>query len=531
MRGGDAGRQINQQKIMPEYLAPGVYVEETSFRSKPIEGVGTTTTGFVGPTRYGPVGEPPELLTSLADFERIHGGGARLRFRDAAGVETGDSDHFLWHAARAFFTEGGRRLYVARGFRPLPDSQGGEPSYPPNIRDPGYSPFNHGSTDAPLWNDGHGRCQVGNLLNLRSRFPGQAGNLIVRLRVRAGNNVLRAQRDPKHSTPSHPVYRPKLGPLTHGDVVWIERSGSLSSGGYFHVEQDPSAKEWRFADGSGSPTSGRTVEELGLMVSPKRGRGDAIRVITVTVQVLSDDREQDLGTWPNLPLDPAHERNGSPDSVFARFKDTPSSRQETHSLPLVMISPPTGTNGVQILESLQSRWLADHPGATQSMWLEGLKRGNDLELILQGGNDGQRLRAVEYEGHANDTADFKTGLRQLEDVEDISTVAAPGGTTPYDRDSDRQEADAILGSLIRHAERMRYRIAVLDCPPAQSVAEVQNFRAKFDSSHASLYPRGSPSSIRCHSRSSTFPPVALSQESMPATTSIGQCGRRPPMKW
>ena len=40
---------------MPEYLAPGVYVEETSFRAKSIEGVGTSTTAFVGPCRKGPV--------------------------------------------------------------------------------------------------------------------------------------------------------------------------------------------------------------------------------------------------------------------------------------------------------------------------------------------------------------------------------------------------------------------------------------------------------------------------------------------
>ena len=40
---------------MPEYLAPGVYVEETSFRAKSIEGVGTSTTAFVGPTRKGPM--------------------------------------------------------------------------------------------------------------------------------------------------------------------------------------------------------------------------------------------------------------------------------------------------------------------------------------------------------------------------------------------------------------------------------------------------------------------------------------------
>ena len=57
---------------MPEYLAPGVYVEEVSFRSKSIEGVPTSTTGFAGMTRYGPVqysGGPrttePRLITSF----------------------------------------------------------------------------------------------------------------------------------------------------------------------------------------------------------------------------------------------------------------------------------------------------------------------------------------------------------------------------------------------------------------------------------------------------------------------------------
>jgi hypothetical protein len=33
---------------MPEYLAPGVYVEETGYRSKAIEGVFTSTGGFAG---------------------------------------------------------------------------------------------------------------------------------------------------------------------------------------------------------------------------------------------------------------------------------------------------------------------------------------------------------------------------------------------------------------------------------------------------------------------------------------------------
>src|SRR5213080_144925 len=107
---------------MPEYLAPGVYVEEVSFRSKSIEGVSTTTTGFIGPARYGPVTLTPDVVTSIGEFERIYSGGGQLVFRDAAGLAQPEMDNFLWHAVRAFFTEGGKRLYNSRVFRPLHDT-------------------------------------------------------------------------------------------------------------------------------------------------------------------------------------------------------------------------------------------------------------------------------------------------------------------------------------------------------------------------------------------------------------------------
>ncbi|MBE0623309.1 MAG: phage tail sheath subtilisin-like domain-containing protein [Burkholderiales bacterium] len=100
---------------MPEYLAPGVYVEETSFRAKSIEGVGTSTTAFVGPTRKGPYRvdeesrEPPELLTSYGDFERIYGG-----FGDLSIGADVPRANYLAHAVRAYFNEGGSRLYVSR---------------------------------------------------------------------------------------------------------------------------------------------------------------------------------------------------------------------------------------------------------------------------------------------------------------------------------------------------------------------------------------------------------------------------------
>ena len=97
---------------MPEYLAPGVYVEEVSFRSKSIEGVGTSTCAFAGPVRKGPSGVSPELLTSFADFERTYGGVEDLAFDgDTNAVH---NRNYVAHAARAFFDNGGGRLYVVR---------------------------------------------------------------------------------------------------------------------------------------------------------------------------------------------------------------------------------------------------------------------------------------------------------------------------------------------------------------------------------------------------------------------------------
>src|SRR3954452_8146073 len=106
---------------MPEYLAPGVYIEETSFRAKSIEGVSTSTTAFVGPTRYGPVEGEPELVPSLIEFERTYGDRLRLDFTAGGG----DPQHnYMWHAARAYFDHGGRGPLPAAGLPP-PGGGGG----------------------------------------------------------------------------------------------------------------------------------------------------------------------------------------------------------------------------------------------------------------------------------------------------------------------------------------------------------------------------------------------------------------------
>jgi phage tail sheath protein FI len=52
---------------MPEYLSPGVYVEEYESGAVPMEGVGTSTAGFVGLAEKGDVIGKPQLVTSFRD--------------------------------------------------------------------------------------------------------------------------------------------------------------------------------------------------------------------------------------------------------------------------------------------------------------------------------------------------------------------------------------------------------------------------------------------------------------------------------
>lgn len=91
---------------MPEYLSPGVYVEEVPSGAKPIEGVSTSTVGMVGVTERGPV-DRPTLVTSFGDFNRRFG--SYLDHR----AFTGGRDS-LPYAVQAFFENGGRRVYVNR---------------------------------------------------------------------------------------------------------------------------------------------------------------------------------------------------------------------------------------------------------------------------------------------------------------------------------------------------------------------------------------------------------------------------------
>ncbi|WP_214628603.1 phage tail sheath subtilisin-like domain-containing protein [Paenibacillus agaridevorans] len=91
---------------MAEYLSPGVYVEEFESGAKPLEGVSTSTAGFIGLAARGPVSGLPLLITSPADFARAFGS---YLSESAFGTY-----RYLAYAVNQFFMNGGSRCYVMR---------------------------------------------------------------------------------------------------------------------------------------------------------------------------------------------------------------------------------------------------------------------------------------------------------------------------------------------------------------------------------------------------------------------------------
>jgi phage tail sheath protein FI len=418
---------------MPEYLAPGVYVEEVSFRQKSIEGVSTSVAAFIGPVRYGPVGDTPELLTSFSDFTRIYGGIDNLEFDGDEVV------NYVAHAVQAFFTNGGQRLYVTRVYDPAEDASPGEP--------------NDGKAFALLDSPGDSL--------LRARFPGRTGNMRVTFAVRSSANIRVGD---------------KLNSVRDRDVVAVVLGDRNAAGnGIYDVGRTDSGWSLTGTDG--------TARAL----SDARFVNARIHRLTVSVIVHRWGQFEDDVVFDELA--PARAVRGSLPDLFVA---NPESRASALTVPFELATDLA--SGAEILALLVGDDVLTSVGQAQRSRAELLAQSPDGEIpssdelsrtfVLAGGSDGQLPPAVAYEGEA-DTA-IKTGLKTFEDIDEISIVAAPGATARYG--DNPQRADQIIQSLLAHCQIvMKYRVAVLESPDNQILSEVRDFRGKFDSTHAALY--------------------------------------------
>ncbi len=483
---------------MPEYLAPGVFVEETSFRHKPIEGVSTSTTAFIGPTRDGPILGDPPLLTSYQEYQEVYGGMDPLEF---GGSSSDDTINFVAQAVRSYFEEGGHRLYVARTFAPLAHN---DESGNPQIIGGDWSDGIARWSDAEL--DSTPGTPLGEI-QIRARYPGAIGNRLLTLTFHMGPNILDATQNPV------------LRGVERFEVVWV----SFAGGG-----QQPSGASrlyWvdRVFDAQGQPGYRLRVagDDPRQTPGPHTIQNDQlptvlsdVRVLSVSVTIEGRGRFQGRFDFPktyeDLTFHPGQLAPTARRTLTDAFDSAPSRQSTALYVPIVLQT--AHTDGAQVAAELAQRSNLANTGSildaladtvtgfhltsdSQPRQVPVTQQMLSTRIELRGGNDGLRPTADEYQGveagngslfYIDGPQGTKSGLLTLEDIEDVSILAAPGSTFGG-LNGYQLNARTITGLLLSHCERMRYRVAVLDSPDGAIVGEIRDERARLDSKYGALY--------------------------------------------
>jgi phage tail sheath protein FI len=165
----DSSEQLLSQEVrMPSYLSPGVYVEEVSSGSKPIEGVGTAVAAFVGFAERGPLNEAV-LVTNWTQFVETFG-----QFVEGA---------LLAHSVYGYFLNGGGTAYVVR--------VGGGPGESPRQLDgppPGRAELPSRGDGKPLVVRALDGAAPDQPLTVEIQEPSEPGEDVFKLVIRAGQD-------------------------------------------------------------------------------------------------------------------------------------------------------------------------------------------------------------------------------------------------------------------------------------------------------------------------------------------------------
>lgn len=442
---------------MPEYLAPGVYVEETSFRAKSIEGVATSTCGFVGQARYGPIKGLPELVTSYEDFKRLFGDNDLLLLD---GIPT--LNH-LAYAVRLFFENGGKRVYVSRLYSA------------PSV---GATDVNADGIAEAVLIAGTGATDD-DRVSLRARFPGRAGNVQVTVRALRSGNLLTGVAGAK-----------RLSGVRRGDVVEVIPAGGtikqrvVSADGAQAV-----APEQLYAISMGSSGQIVLTNGNGSILDVAITEAVAIQKITVDLEVQpnpngSSEARSDLYQRLSVHADSDDfigqvlrhdDRDGvqPPADGSQRIYLARGARAASKPVPPFL-------QGTAAPDELKAAFARDLLVALTLDPAASDPDGARPAFVLRGGSDGQAVVASDFEGSGEGLD--ATGLNALAEIDDIAIVAAPGSAALAET-----ERQAVTNALISHCENLRYRFAILAGPRDVNQEGIRAVRSQIDSKYAALY--------------------------------------------
>ncbi len=491
---------------MPEYLAPGVYVEEVSFRPKSIEGVSTSTCAFVGPARKGPVTGTPEIITSFGEFERIYGGFQNLSFSANTDSIPGFIN-YMAHAVRAFFDNGGKRLYIGRTFITRTDGGG-------NVTSDGtasVSIYSNGANEASIISRSPGSGYNGEIRIYQkrrriasSRMASAPQGSFLCVASAAGDNA-----QPAVIAGAKPTFA-----VNEGDQLELVLAGGTETITFAAADVNdlnavsvaeinvllenadipvfaslpPStgmltlsttdtgaAATLRIGDNStrialGLPTTAAAGQDGATLLFYEKqgsnwvGGADGITVLDTTAVTNAEIISFNLEAIDS-------------DGCRIVYDDLSFSSTHPKYIGQVLLQNPTNRS-----DALQNPFYFNITGTvtTLQMYNAMFSVQPENSFSMTGGNDGAEPAPITT---VTGGASYSDALELLEDIDDISIIAAPGHSAL----TSGSNFESVQDALISHAERMKYRIAVLDTEEDQTITDARETRGRIDTTYAALY--------------------------------------------
>jgi phage tail sheath protein FI len=491
---------------MPQYLSPGVYVEEVSAGPTPIAGVSTSTAGFVGMTRRGPTTGRPALVTNWGQFVRTFGGFFNLGATFAEATK-------LPYAMEGFFANGGQRAYVVRVV--ASDATAASTTTTGGLR----TRLTADTVTTP--------AAAAKVLHLATLRGIQVGTKVQLRMTKDGVTTTSAVLDVTDVNRTNATVTLNNAPSTTDvftardtvvftDVKMLNADGDPATGtGLIETlgtPTDPAPASFKLRARSGGSWSREVAIEA------RHESAASSRVVSLVSGANDDNKLKVLstagfypGAWveidrgktkryrlvksvdgPVLTLRGPALAAGDVAPELAAPNDYTSVSSCEFSLVVsvdgvterfggLTVEPVTGRHyvtrlaGSTLVEPFDPAPAHSHPFLFPS--------GTDgLSLALDtGGSDGSAPPdAFAVKGVDNGPGQ-KTGLRALEEVDEVSILAAPGLTD-----------DGVQDALVEQCERLKDRFAILDPKPGggglpTSLVDIETQRQRFDTSYAALY--------------------------------------------
>jgi uncharacterized protein len=430
---------------MPQYLTPGVYVEEIPSASKPIEGVSTSVAAFVGIAPFGPMNTAVQIA-NWGQFERTFGN----PYDPKAGPFMKGA--YLAHAVYGFFHNGGNLCYVVRVGA---GSAAGAPQAElPAEGDTAMGPF----------------------------------RVVARADVPGPINVTLIEEEPGTNDKEKIARAEKMLSGDGDDEKGADEKAADDKAADDKAADDKAADD-KAADDKAADEKGDSKE-----IATADSNGGRMIPPTYTMVVTRAEDPKKASAAPPAPApeaadaaDAAASKKTPPAGTGDAAKATPAGGElPTAEKPddlrqiLIGLTLESGSNFIVTKVNRDAKWIAlEETGPAPIGARPELTPGTQT---LEHGGQLKPLVANDVTGSVTN----RTGVAGLAAIDEITMVCVPDIMAVTDKD----QRTALQGAMVAHCDEMRDRMAIVDAPKDMSPQEVGDWRGALpwgDSKFAALY--------------------------------------------